>query len=82
MVDLVALLRDNTFPLREKPENEDIEEERAKDPLATQIWRLYARTKAQLPHKERLENLTWRMMAMRLRRSENKHGSEYDDDER
>jgi hypothetical protein len=38
------------------------------DPLATQVWRLYARTKATLPHAQRMENLTWRMMAMALRR--------------
>ena len=38
------------------------------DPLATQVWKLYARTKATLPHAQRMENLTWRMMAMALRR--------------
>jgi GATA-binding protein len=41
-----------------------------KDPLATQIWKLYSRTKAQLPNQERMENLTWRMMAMSLKRKE------------
>ena len=40
------------------------------DPLAAQIWRLYTRTKSQLPNQERMENLTWRMMAMSLRRKE------------
>jgi GATA-binding protein len=40
------------------------------DPLAAQIWRLYARTKSQLPNQERMENLTWRMMAMSLKRKE------------
>ena len=39
------------------------------DPLATQIWRLYSRTKTQLPNRERMENLTWRMMAMQLRKN-------------
>ncbi|KAG8804525.1 hypothetical protein FRC17_005951, partial [Serendipita sp. 399] len=38
------------------------------DPLATQVWKLYARTKATLPHAQRMENLTWRMMAMALRK--------------
>ncbi|KAI1941106.1 Sodium- and chloride-dependent GABA transporter 1 [Ophidiomyces ophidiicola] len=38
------------------------------DPLATQIWKLYSRTKSQLPNQERMENLTWRMMAVSLRR--------------
>ncbi|OKL62271.1 Nitrogen regulatory protein areA [Talaromyces atroroseus] len=41
-----------------------------KDPLATQIWKLYSRTKSQLPNQERMENLTWRMMAMSLKRQE------------
>ncbi|KAI9670907.1 MAG: hypothetical protein M1817_003792 [Caeruleum heppii] len=40
------------------------------DPLATQIWKLFSKTKAQLPNQERMENLTWRMMAMNLRRKE------------
>lgn len=41
-----------------------------KDPLATQIWKLYSKTKTQLPNAERMENLTWRMMSMNLRRKE------------
>ncbi|KAK4987540.1 Sodium- and chloride-dependent GABA transporter 1 [Elasticomyces elasticus] len=44
------------------------EEMQKKDPLATQIWRLYSKTKTQLPNAERMENLTWRMMSMNLRR--------------
>ncbi|KAG6842086.1 hypothetical protein C0991_002740 [Blastosporella zonata] len=38
------------------------------DPLATQVWKMYARTKATLPHAQRMENLTWRMMAMALKK--------------
>ncbi|PFH45519.1 hypothetical protein AMATHDRAFT_184519 [Amanita thiersii Skay4041] len=38
------------------------------DPLATQVWRMYARTKATLPHAQRMENLTWRMMALVLKK--------------
>ena len=41
-----------------------------KDPLGAQIWKLYHKTKGQLPNSERLENLTWRMMSMKLRRKE------------
>ena len=40
------------------------------DPLGIQMWRLYSRTKAQLPNQERMDNLTWRMMAMNLKRKE------------
>lgn len=47
---------------------EDPDEMQKKDPLATQIWKLYSKTKTQLPNQERMENLTWRMMAMSLKR--------------
>ncbi|KAJ4292486.1 hypothetical protein N0V90_009148 [Kalmusia sp. IMI 367209] len=40
------------------------------DPLETQIWRLYFKAKAQLSNMERMESLTWRMMAMRIDRAE------------
>ncbi|KAL5507198.1 hypothetical protein ACEPAH_6654 [Sanghuangporus vaninii] len=40
-----------------------------KDPLATQVWKMYARTKASLPHAQRMENLTWRMMTLALKKS-------------
>ena len=51
-------------------ENETPEDMQKNDPLGTQIWKLYHRTKGQLPNGERLENLTWRMMSMNLRRKE------------
>ncbi|KAK2746288.1 hypothetical protein FQN55_005716 [Onygenales sp. PD_40] len=47
---------------------DDTDELQKQDPLATQIWKLYSRTKSQLPNQERMENLTWRMMAMSLRK--------------
>jgi GATA-binding protein len=50
--------------------SESPEEMRRKDPLGTQIWKLYSKTKTRLPNQERLENLTWRMMAMNLKRRE------------
>ena len=46
------------------------DEMQKKDPLGTQIWKLYSKTKTQLPNQERMENLTWRMMAMNLKRQE------------
>lgn len=52
------------------PKREDFEEMQRKDPLATQVWKLYSKAKTQLPNAERMENLTWRMMAMNLRRME------------
>lgn len=56
---------------------ENPEELQRKDPLAAQIWRLYTRTKAQLPNQERMENLTWRMMAMSLKRKEREQQARY-----
>ncbi|KAK9373035.1 uncharacterized protein V1513DRAFT_433210 [Lipomyces chichibuensis] len=48
-----------------------VDEELCKDdPLATKIWRLYSKAKSSLPNQERMENLTWRMMAMSLRKRE------------
>ncbi|EYE93182.1 uncharacterized protein EURHEDRAFT_404631 [Aspergillus ruber CBS 135680] len=68
------LLKDSLFPEwgsgTTRPDPEGPDEMQKKDPLATQIWRLYSRTKAQLPNQERMENLTWRMMTMNLKRKE------------
>jgi GATA-binding protein len=41
-----------------------------KDPLASQVWRMYTKAKDNLPNGSRLENLTWRMMAMTLKKKE------------
>ena len=46
----------------------DPEQLAREDPLATQVWKMYAKTKATLPHGQRMENLTWRMMALALRK--------------
>lgn len=68
------LLQDNAFPAWKDdagPENTESAEELQKDdPLGTQIWKLYSKTKTRLPNQERMENLTWRMMAMNLKRRE------------
>ena len=42
------------------------------DPLAAQVWKMYARDKAALPHAQRMENLTWRMMALALKKKKRK----------
>lgn len=52
------------------PSAESPEQMQKNDPLGTQIWKLYSRAKTQLPNAERMENLTWRMMAMNMRRAE------------
>ncbi|CDO69361.1 hypothetical protein BN946_scf184961.g3 [Trametes cinnabarina] len=52
----------------------DPEKMAKEDPLATQVWKMYARQKATLPHAQRMENLTWRMMALALKKK--KEGEE------
>lgn len=68
------LLRESVFPnWKNDATNSALtnpEELQKQDPLATQIWKLYSKTKTQLPNQERMENLTWRMMAMNLKRKE------------
>lgn len=54
---------------RGEPE-ESPEDMQKKDPLATQVWRLYSKQKNVLPNAERMENLTWRMMSMTLRKEQ------------
>jgi GATA-binding protein, other eukaryote len=58
-------------------ELESLDEMQKKDPLATRVWRLYTKAKKQLPNQERLENLTWRMMAMNLRKRMREDTSRY-----
>jgi hypothetical protein len=60
------ILSDSLFPPLVKDQDSSIKE----DPLATQVWRLYTKAKDTLPNGSRLENLTWRMMAMTLKRKE------------
>ncbi|KAI9701300.1 MAG: hypothetical protein M1836_001970 [Candelina mexicana] len=68
------LLRDSFFADwkddASRGELDNPDEMQKRDPLATQIWKLYSKTKTQLPNQERMENLTWRMMAMNLKRKE------------
>ena len=69
-----SVLRDTYFPAWKDDAGgaqlESPEEMQRKDPLATQVWKLYSKAKSQLPNAERMENLTWRMMAMNLKRRE------------
>lgn len=48
------------------------EEMAKKDPLATQVWRAYARAKYTMPHASRMENLTWRMMHLNMKKGDDK----------
>ncbi|ORY67385.1 uncharacterized protein BCR38DRAFT_156674 [Pseudomassariella vexata] len=46
---------------------DSLEQMQQNDPLATQVWRFFSKTKQSLPSQERMENLTWRMMHTKLR---------------
>ncbi|PWZ02483.1 hypothetical protein BCV70DRAFT_836 [Testicularia cyperi] len=54
----------------------DPEEMAKKDPLATQVWKMYAKQRSQIPNGARMENLTWRMMAMTLRKKKEQEAAE------
>ncbi|KAI9277631.1 hypothetical protein BY458DRAFT_504654 [Sporodiniella umbellata] len=87
-----AILSDNLFPPRkpktamiedtsedesEGSEGDDQDKKNKKeDPLATQVWRLYTKAKDTLPNGSRLENLTWRMMAMTLNKKKKDEAGE------
>lgn len=57
-------------------QNLDPDEMTKKDPLATQVWKMYAKQRSQLPNGARMENLTWRMMAMTLRKKKEHEAAE------
>ncbi|KAG6010123.1 hypothetical protein E4U21_000157 [Claviceps maximensis] len=73
----VAINKDNLlsnalFPSLENAAADEsvksIDQLRHDDPLAAQVWKFFSKTKQQLPNQERLENLTWRMMALNMRK--------------
>ncbi|KAL9051615.1 MAG: hypothetical protein Q9162_005921 [Coniocarpon cinnabarinum] len=69
-----TVLQQSVFPAWKNdasgPEMDSPEEMQKKDPLGIAIWKLYSRTKIQLPNKERMDNLSWRMMSMNLRQQQ------------
>jgi hypothetical protein len=60
------------------PDVESPEQMQKDDPLGTQIWKLYSRAKTQLPNAERMENLTWRLMSVNLKRAELERNKGYE----
>ncbi|KAI1427341.1 hypothetical protein F5Y12DRAFT_185247 [Xylaria sp. FL1777] len=64
------LLKTSLFPHLENDmsdSNQTTDELQAQDPLAMQVWKFFSKTKQSLPRQERMENLTWRMMYVKLR---------------
>ncbi|KAI8971816.1 hypothetical protein BDF20DRAFT_700191 [Mycotypha africana] len=59
----------NLFPTgNEFIANKETDKHSKRDPLSSQMWRLYTKAKDSLPNGCRVENLTWRMMAMTLKK--------------
>lgn len=48
--------------------HQSLEEMHQSDPLAMQVWKFFRNTKLSLPSQGRMENLTWRMMHLNLRK--------------
>lgn len=63
------VLNSSLFPTWENglaSDAESLEQMQQSDPLATQVWRFFRKTKQSLPSQERMENLAWRMMHVKL----------------
>jgi GATA-binding protein len=58
------------------PEVRSPDEMAKKDPLASQVWKAYARDRGTLPNGARMENLTWRLMHLTLKKTEEKEARE------
>jgi GATA-binding protein len=68
-----GVLRQTYFPAWRNDSggvDETPEEMQQRDPLQLEVWKLYSKAKTQLPNADRMQNLTWRMMSMNLRRLE------------
>lgn len=66
-------LKTSEFPPFQKAtmdSSQSPEEMQKEDPLATQVWKFFSKTKHMLPNQQRMENLTWRMMALNLRKKQ------------
>lgn len=66
-----TLLGNPLFPQFEEGDQappSTIEQMQEQDPLAAQVWKFFTKTKQQLPNAQRMENLTWRMMALSMRK--------------
>ncbi|KHN98758.1 nitrogen response regulator [Metarhizium album ARSEF 1941] len=76
LIQAVAIANDKLlgsalFPSLDNAAAEDspsIDQLRRDDPLAAQVWKFFTKTKQHLPNQQRLENLTWRMMALSMRK--------------
>ncbi|KAH7061470.1 hypothetical protein B0J12DRAFT_296820 [Macrophomina phaseolina] len=61
------VLDDTVFPEFKNNEESNLEEHQREDPLGVDMWKFY-RKQSRLPDAGRMENMTWRMMAINLRK--------------
>ena len=68
------ILREAVFPKWKNDASsgdfDNPDEMQKRDPLGVEMWKLFSRTKSQLPAQERVENLTWRMMGITLKKQQ------------
>ncbi|EKG21944.1 hypothetical protein MPH_00865 [Macrophomina phaseolina MS6] len=63
------VLDDTVFPEFKNNEESNLEEHQREDPLGVDMWKFY-RKQSRLPDAGRMENMTWRMMAINLRKAQ------------
>lgn len=51
------------------------EEMQKMDPFCIEIWKFFSKTKSQLPNKERMDNISWRMMSMNIKKEQQRSRS-------
>lgn len=68
----------NSDLFTKKDEQQELEDVKKNDPLSSQIWRMYTKAKDNLPNGSRLENLTWRMMALSLKKDQGPSSEQLD----
>jgi GATA-binding protein len=76
-----SLLGDALFPdLRNAgaaSSKQSLDQAQRDDPIAMQIWKLFSQTKQQLPNQQRMENMTWRMMTLSMRKQKREMQNRY-----
>ncbi|KAI9486926.1 MAG: hypothetical protein EXX96DRAFT_604972 [Benjaminiella poitrasii] len=78
---LDQVLSDSLFDITTTTITNNNDAQVEKDPLASQVWRMYTKAKDTLPNSSRMENLTWRMMAMTLLTKKKKEKNECKEEE-
>lgn len=52
-----------------------VDQMQSDDPIAAQVWKYFTKTKQNLPNQQRMENITWRMMALSMRKKQQEQRS-------